>query len=187
MTNNLNVNSFDQTRPNNGTSKLLCILLLTVCSFNARSIFAQAPHWSQTNGPELSGANILGIGPTGELYAAATNRLQGIYKSKDNGLTWIYCACVLPTGIGGGELGAHDFMITRNNTLLIENARFPTAYARSTDDGVSWTTFPLPSFPIRTRFRQSLCTFPNGDLCMILCFRARPTTVFLGTHSRISP
>ncbi len=92
--------------------------------------------WQQINpGGVLSGVNINGIAPRGNIITIATN--SGIQRSVNTGVSWIQISGVLGTGLPAGI--SFDLVSDPNNpNILYTNAGSNGIY-RSNDAGATWT------------------------------------------------
>ncbi len=89
-------------------------------------------YWEQTNGPEGGSiSSIVVSGISGHVFAGG---LGGIFRSTDDGLSWIN----LPSGLSGGQ-----FLAVSPGGDIFSLAADPTSVMHSTDDGVSWTTIEV--------------------------------------------
>lgn len=105
---------------------LICILALLLSLTNASA------QWSQTSGPKGIQVNV--IYKTGTtLYAGTENK--GIYKSTDNGTTWVFA------GRGIENTRIADIVFMNGNLLAAVSSECSgkTNVFKSSDNGTTWT------------------------------------------------
>src|SRR6267142_4281013 len=112
------------------TISILCLSCLVVSQLSAQ----EAP-WEKTAGPP--GLRVTVIYETNSIVYAGTVT-QGVYKSTDNGLTWV------PANSGIELITVHDLISSGGNLLVAASSSSfmcPSAnnVFKSTDNGITWS------------------------------------------------
>ena len=116
--------------------KTVLLLCFSIFSFLFTSIiFSQTISWEQLNGPFGGTALCFATNSNGDLFAGADENQRGVYKSTDNGITWLQKS----NGIAITDRAVSWITVDDSNYVIIgTNSHIGASVYKSTNDGESW-------------------------------------------------
>jgi photosystem II stability/assembly factor-like uncharacterized protein len=112
-----------------------CILVLLVFFFYTSLLFLQTIEWQQLNGPFGGTALCFASNSNGDLFAGADQNQRGVFKSTDDGITWIPKS----NGIALADRAISWITVDDSDYVIIgTGSHIGNRVYKSTDAGDSW-------------------------------------------------